>query len=338
MKQSLTLAAALGLAAVIALVVWQGVGAVAKAFASVGVGVVLVVVVRLIQVAAAGAAWRALLPGSAPVTWMTCVNLRWVREAINSLLPVAQVGGDLIGARLLKRPGLDGGLAGASILVDVLTQAATQVVFALLGLAVLATHGGDKDLVQVIGSGLTVMTLAVLGFFAAQRFGGFHLVERGLVRLAETPAWSKLASVKNLHDSLQAMHNDGRALAASFLIHFAIWFIGVLEVVIALKFMGFDLGYGPALVIESLGHAARAAGFLVPGALGVQEGGFIALAAVYGVPAPQALALSLVKRVPEIVLGVPGLVYWHRLEVGRGREASETNGASVAKTSSADAS
>lgn len=325
MKSSLTLAAAAGLALVVALIAWQGFGAVAAAFASAGAGTGLVVLLRIVQVAGAGLAWWAVLPATAVVSWMTCVTLRWVREAINTLLPVAQVGGDLIGARLLKRPSIDGGLAGASILVDLLTQTATQVVFSLAGLAVLVLHGKGDGLVGIIGGGLALMSLATFGFFAAQRFGGFHLLERGLMKLAETPAWNKLASVKNLHDSLQALHDDTGRMAASFLIHLVIWFVGVLEVYVALSFMGYDIGFGPALVIESLGHAARAAGFLIPGALGVQEGGFIALCAVYGIPAPAAIALSLVKRVPEILLGLPGLIYWHRLEVTRPeREAGVT--------------
>ncbi len=322
MSKTLSLAAAAGLALVVALIAWQGFGAVAEAFTSAGAGAGIVVLLRVVQVAGAGLAWRVLLPASAVVSLTTCVLLRWVREAINTLLPVAQVGGDLIGARLLKRPSIDGGLAGASILVDLLTQTATQVVFSLAGLAVLIAHGRGDGLVHIIGGGLVLMSVATFGFFAAQRFGGFHLVERGLIKLAETPAWSKLASVKNLHDSLQALHDDNGRMAASFLIHLVIWFVGVLEIYVALDYMGYPVGLGPALVIESLGHAARAAGFLIPGALGVQEGGFIALCALYGIPAPAAIALSLVKRVPEIVLGLPGLVYWHRLEARRPRESA----------------
>lgn len=320
MSKTLSLAAAAGLALIVALIAWQGFGAVAGAFASAGAGAGIVVLLRIVQVAGAGLAWRVLLPASALVSLTTCVVLRWVRESINTLLPVAQVGGDLIGARLLKRPTIDGGLAGASILVDLLTQTATQVVFSLAGLAVLIAHGRGDGLVHVVGGGLALMSVATVGFFAAQRFGGFHLIERGLMKLAETPAWSKLASVKNLHDSLQVLHDDNGRMAASFLVHLVIWFVGVLEIYVALDYMGYPVGLGPALVIESLGHAARAAGFLIPGALGVQEGGFIALCALYGIPAPAAIALSLVKRVPEIVLGLPGLVYWHRLEARRPRD------------------
>ena len=54
--------------------------------------------------------------------------------------------------------------------------------------------------------------------------------------------------------------------------------------------------------------------FVIPGAIGVQEGGFIALCGVFGIPAPTAIALSLIKRLPEIVLGIPGLLLWQGLE------------------------
>jgi hypothetical protein len=69
-----------------------------------------------------------------------------------------------------------------------------------------------------------------------------------------------------------------------------------------------------ALAIESVGQAVCAAAFLMPGALGVQEAGFIAICAVYGIPAAEALALSLVKRVPDITLGLPSVFAWHAHE------------------------
>jgi hypothetical protein len=52
----------------------------------------------------------------------------------------------------------------------------------------------------------------------------------------------------------------------------------------------------------------------VPGALGAQEGGLIALCAIFGIPAEAALALSLVKRLADLLVGVPGLFAWHALE------------------------
>jgi hypothetical protein len=43
----------------------------------------------------------------------------------------------------------------------------------------------------------------------------------------------------------------------------------------------------------------------------VQEGGYLLLAPVAGLPPEACLALSLAKRARELLLGLPGLVYWH---------------------------
>jgi len=70
------------------------------------------------------------------------------------------------------------------------------------------------------------------------------------------------------------------------------------------------------LLLESLGQAIRGAAFAIPGSLGVQEGGYLLLAPLVGLPPDAALALSLAKRAREIVLGLPGLVYLHLCERG----------------------
>ena len=64
------------------------------------------------------------------------------------------------------------------------------------------------------------------------------------------------------------------------------------------------------MVIESLGQAVRSAGFFIPGALGVQEGGYVLLCGLFGIPADQALALALIRRLRDIALGLPGLIVW----------------------------
>ncbi len=314
MNRTLLLAAAAGLGLAAVLVASQGFGQVLAAVVSVGWASLAVVALRVVQVAGAGWAWAALMPAEVRVPSSVYVMLRWVRESINTLLPVAQVGGDIIGARLLSFRGVEGGLAGASILVDLLTQTATQFVFSLVGLGLVASIGGNDSLVMGVSAGLGLMALAVVAFFFAQRWGGFQWIERGLLKLAENPSWKSLGGVANLHARIMQLHDDYPRMAAAFVIHLVIWFVGALEVYVALAAMGHPVGFNEAIVIESLGHAVRAAGFLVPGAIGVQEGGFIALCAIYGIPGPTAIALSLVKRLPEIVMGLPGLGLWHWLE------------------------
>ena len=69
-----------------------------------------------------------------------------------------------------------------------------------------------------------------------------------------------------------------------------------------------------AIVMESLGATISSAAFFIPGSWGVQEGGYVLIGHLLGVPAHLALSLSLVKRVPDLILGVPGLVAWLYLD------------------------
>ena len=65
-------------------------------------------------------------------------------------------------------------------------------------------------------------------------------------------------------------------------------------------------------------EASRAAAFPLPGGLGVQDGTLIAaLCVVFGVPAEAALGLALVKRIPDLVLGVPSLMIRQAMESRR---------------------
>src|SRR5262245_8112302 len=110
-------AGAIGVALLVALMLWSGVPDIAAAVGSTGWGLAFVAIARMVQMIAAGLAWRVLLPKEDVPPPAMFVLLRWIRESINNLLPVALVGGEFIGARLLASLGVGGGLAGASVLL-----------------------------------------------------------------------------------------------------------------------------------------------------------------------------------------------------------------------------
>jgi hypothetical protein len=102
----------------------------------------------------------------------------------------------------------------------------------------------------------------------------------------------------------------------------------VSEVYLALYFLGHPLGFIECLILQSLGQAVRAAAFIVPGALGIQEGGFMVLGAALGLDVEVGLALSLAKRLRELLVGLPGLVAWHVSEtrhLGQVREEHQSS-------------
>src|SRR5262249_34348903 len=152
----------------IGLVIWSGIGPIAYAIASVGWGILLVLAVRLVTVSIAGVGWQLLFPAQNHPGPGTCVLVRFIREAANALLPLMQVGGELIGARLIMFRGIPGPLAAASIIVDILIQAVTQFLFACLGVATLVALGVSDGLARTIASALAVAAILLAGFYVAQ--------------------------------------------------------------------------------------------------------------------------------------------------------------------------
>jgi putative membrane protein len=230
---------------------------------------------------------------------------------------MAQIGGDVIGAGLLRLYAVPGALAAASVTVDVLLQAATQFGFAIVGLLVLIALGADATLAWVAAVGLGLAGLMLAGFYLAQRRSGQRILHSIIRRLTGNRQWRVLGTIDSVYQSLAMIYAARSDLVASTVVHMAGWIIGVAEVLIVFACMGHPISLAEALVIESLLHAVRGAAFAVPGALGVQEGGLVLLCAAFGIPPEQAIALSLVKRAADLVLGVPGLLGWQMLEWGR---------------------
>ena len=306
-----------GIAALIGLAIWSGLGAVGQAVSSVGWGILLVVLSRAVALAVAGVGWWLLFPSKMRPQLRTCVLLRFVREATNVLLPLAQVGGDLIGAGLLTLYAVPGALAAASVIVDILIQAATQFLFAIFGLLALVALEASEALARSAAIGIAVAALMLAGFYLAQRRGGQRILRAIVSRLAGDREWRVLGTIDAVYQNLGMIYAARSNVIASSVVHLAGWAIGVAEVAIVFAFMGHPIGIGEALVIESLLHAVRGAAFAIPSALGAQEGALVVLCAAFGIPPEQAIALSLVKRAADLVLGVPGLLGWQMLEWGR---------------------
>ena len=75
--------------------------------------------------------------------------------------------------------------------------------------------------------------------------------------------------------------------------------------------------FSAVLMLESMLYAVRTSAFIVPNAVGVQEGAYILLGATFGLTPEMALALSLLKRARDIAIGLPTIGLWQALESGR---------------------
>ena len=271
------------------------------------------VALHLTQLLLSAQAWRVLLPAP-PAGWFLFHRLRLVREGIDSLLPVAQVGGEVVGAQLLARAGLQLGLSAASVVVDVTLEFLSQIMFLVAGLMLWSAIEPAASGVSAWGRWLGIGALAAIAagaMMAAQIFGLLRLVEAITKRIAaRLPALATL-TLDGLHLSAVQLYRRRLPLIVSCVLHLLAWMLGTIESWAVLHALGFDVAWSTALVVESLGMAGRSAGFAIPGALVVQETGFVLAAAAIGLPESAGLALSLIKRLREVSTGFIGLALWH---------------------------
>ena len=307
------IAGLLGLALLTGLVAYYGFASVLAAVARSQWATALVVAARAVALACAGVGWSFIPPRPRPGPYVF-VGLRFIREAINALFPFAVVGGDLISARLLGQFGIPTSLAIASVLIDIFVQVACLLIFVLAGIGIVFYLVGPRSLTATTFVLLAIAVPAVFGFFLTLNFGAFEPIVRRLIAFGERQNWAAFNHVVDLGDRLQQIWRNHRGLTESFLLHLVTIFFGASEVWIALKFMGHPVSVAEAVAIESLGQGSRAAAFILPGGLGVQDGALIAASAIFGIPAEVALAMALIKRVPDIVLGIPGLSVWQVIE------------------------
>jgi putative membrane protein len=308
------LATGIGLAAMAALVAYFGAGAVWDSLMAVGAGgFAAVCAIHLVLIAVMGLAWRALLPGQRPLALMWG---RLVRDSGSEALPLSQVGGYVLGARAATLAGVSGSLAAASTIVDVTLEFVAQIAYTGLGLAWLIYLQPGHPATQPILVGLVVAVGAAGIFLLVQRHA-LQYVDRiaGVLGLDWTERTA--AGVAALHQALAAIYKNAAGLWWSLALHLVCWVASAIEAWLALSLAGVQIRFGAVLALESLLYAIRTAAFVVPNAVGVQEGAYILLGAGFGLTPEMALALSLLKRARDLVIGLPAIGVWQALEGGR---------------------
>lgn len=261
-----------------------------------------------------GAAWHAVTRDEPPRRFGLFMAARMLREAAADLLPFSHAGGIVLGVRLLISHGVPQQRANGALLVDLTTEMAAQVVFSCAGIALfLAQVAGGADAARLrplILGGTLVMLAAIAAFMVAQRAG---------LRLAGRIAASVLPGATDTTDAiiveLRAIYaRRGRVLRA-FLYNLLAWLGSAVGAWIGLRLMGVPASIWSMLMVESLIFTLRSMAFFIPGALGVQEAGYLLLAPIAQIPPDALLALSLLKRGRDLAIGLPTLLCWQLTEV-----------------------
>ncbi len=328
----------IGLVIFVAVLASQGLSTVLATLALAGWGLVLVALFHLVPLVLDAAAIRVLFAaddaaavgaaaGSGPAhvaaPMREAILARWVGESANSLMPGGQIGGPVLMARHLSLRGMPLPDAVATVTVSTTLQTFAQIGFALYGVSLLgahATHISESTLRTSSLIASAFLAVQIGGFYLLQRRGFFSKLLRAAARFVGKRDWSDwMSHAQAIDAAVEVTYRRSTAVAASFGLSLIGWLVGTVEVYWILQLLGSPVSWSDALMLESVGQAIRGAAFAIPGALGVQEGGYLLLGSLVGLHAETGLALSLAKRARELLLGLPGLVYLHWAERGGAR-------------------
>ncbi len=307
--------ALLGFALAAYLFARDGIEPIGPLLASAGWGLVLAALFHLLPMMANARAWQALLMPSARMNLPTLTAAIWIRESVNGLLPVARIGGEVAGFRVLTRLGAAKVPVAASLLVDVAISLLSQVAFCVAGVALLLSHGAETRFsMQLAASGAILAVCGAL-IVLLQRSGFIARLQRITDCLGATARWPGLAAQgARIDRSMRAIYGRRRRVLACFTWQLAGWMLGAGEIWLALHFLGHPATLADALILEAIVQAISSVSFLVPGALGVQEGGFLIIGAALGIDGPTSLALAAARRLRDLIVFFPGLLAWQLAE------------------------
>ncbi|MDE2305768.1 MAG: flippase-like domain-containing protein [Gammaproteobacteria bacterium] len=305
----------LGLCLMVGLIVHDGAAQILALLTHASWLLLWLVPLRALPITLDAIGWRALV--TVPVRLYTLFRIACVREAINRLLPVANIGGEVVGIGLLARS-VGTAEATASVVVEVLMTLVSQYLFVAIGVVcVLHLTGAVRltaDLMLLLAASLPVIVLLVL----LMRYGSlFGWLRRIGARLLGSGVRAPGGGI-DVDAAIRALCRRHGRLARSILWQLAGQLAGSAETWLALRWLGHPVGIVEAVAIESLTQAVRNFAFMVPAGIGVQEASLVGLAHVLGFGTDAALALSLAKRMREVLFGVPALLAWQWIEGRRG--------------------
>ena len=259
-----------------------------------------------------GLAWSCVLPGVRPglLIWG-----RMVRDAATTCLPFSPVGGYVVGARAVTLQGVAWPTVAAGTVVDVTAEIMAQLLFSLFGLAVLLLARPGSALAGPLAIGLATAAALVALAYAQRARIGRRVQALGLKLLGN---WFRArGGLDHLQAEMLRLYASPRRLLLATALHLTGWCATGGATWLSLRLLGHEADPVAILAMEALLDALIGAAFLVPGAAGVQEAGYVGLGAVFGVPPDLALGISLLRRAKDVAWGLPILGLWQWREVRR---------------------
>jgi glycosyltransferase 2 family protein len=246
--------------------------------------------------------------------------VRLAGTALNSLLPAASMGGEPAKVYLLT-----GAFEVSTVIATVMASSfifsLSKAVFIIAGTLLTFWRlqlSQGAPLVLLAGF---VLTLGALTVFLGLQLRGFTgLAGRVLGCLPIPDKWAAIVSrvMPDIDAEIGALYRSRpRDVVLAICAHQAAFLCGVLQVLLLLGRLGLPRSIHSSVAIESFAMLIGFVAFMVPGELGVQEGGKLIIFRVLGLPAAAGVTVGLAFRLTSLVGAAAGLMSFMALKVNK---------------------
>ena len=315
---------AIGAALLVFLVVHAGPLALLENAKTIGWGLAVVIALGGLSHLIKAWAWRLTLPSQARCPVSRMFGLRLVSEAIGQLgfpgviageaTRVTLLGSEIPLASRILSVTLDRGLfiaCGAIVTVCGFTA----------GLLVLSLSNALRIYTTLFAIGFLSIVFTA-GLAVRNRWPLFSAPAGALHSMPWVGRWvqSKESLIGSVEEQLMQFHRERpAAFWGSLILNLVCHSLAISEVFLILLFMGKDVTWVRALILESFTKLVNVAGSMTPGNLGVYEGGTMLIATLLGLSSTVGLTLGFCRRVRGLFWAVVGVLsfFMFRRPVGQ---------------------
>ena len=306
---------AIGILLFIGLIIWQGTIDVIQLLLATGWTLLWLPLVWFPNLLPATQGWRLLLIYDVKPAFIHALLAMWMGRAVNNLLPTATIGGEIVKARLISLAGVTGNHAIASVVIDKTMQALSVAIWGIIGVCTLLLLSTNDELALYAALGVVILLFCTIGFLMVQQLGMLGILTTLGGKLIKTESWQGITfSAKEIDMVIMEIYRDKLRIVTAIFLKTLSLILQTGEVWLACYLLGHPIGLLEAVLLKSLATTLSDIAFIIPNAYGVQEGAYILVGAIIGLPADISLAVSLAIRIRDIVLDPAGLLTYQHIE------------------------
>ncbi len=305
----------IGLAVMTGLIAWQGLGDVSDIILASGWPILLVPLAWSPTVFLGTLSWQLLFAADRQPPYRQLFMALWMGRSINTLLPVASLGGEVVKARMLILWGYPKAEASASVVVDKTVQVFGTIIWGLIGVLLLVHYSVEQDLVAAALTGFAVLGAGAAGFVMVQKIGIASAMVKSAHRVTKADMFETMKDGASQVDTcVRETYARPKRLILATLWRTITLLLQTAEVWAAAYVLGHPITVMEAMFLKSMTSTLSDVAFIIPNAYGIQEGAFVVLGAMIGLPPDLMLAVSLSIRIRELIVDIPGLAIWQHAE------------------------